>query len=135
MPISLKEMFQEDAEEVKEILMMFGGKDAQIVSCGQRLADEGMTRAIEHADRVCNGWSSKAWNLFVRYITEVKREFMTEDVREWAHNMGLPLPPDSRAWGAIIRRASRKGIIRSIGFAPMKSSNCHANPKHVWVAA
>lgn len=59
--------------------------------------------------------------------------FMAEDVREFARGVdGFEDPPDGRAWGSVVMRAAKAGIIKRIGYAPMKSPNCHANPKSVW---
>lgn len=99
---------------------------------GAELRDEGIKRAVDHADRVEERWSDRAFELFKEYI-RARRVFMTEDVRMWAHkDRDLPLPPDGRAWGAVTVRAVKQRLIRRIGYAPMKSPNCHQDPKPVW---
>ena len=102
---------------------------------GRSNRDRGMKRAADHADRVHPKWQTDALTLFFRYCLEHKQtSFMTEDVRWWAEAQGLPEPPDKRAWGAVTMVAKRRGLIRSIGFAPQKASNAHCAPKTVWVA-
>ena len=59
-------------------------------------------------------------------------KFLTEDVRIFAENNGLPKPPDKRAWGAIILRAKRDGIVKSCGFAMTHSPEYNAGPKTAW---
>jgi len=100
---------------------------------GRELADAGMATAAAHADAVTGGqWSELAWD-FLLAFTKTHSTFMAEDVRSAAALTGaVPAPPDQRAWGAIIQKAARANLIERIGYAPMKSPNCHANPKSVW---
>jgi len=93
--------------------------------------DAGMQAATEHADAVFENWSEHAYSMLLQYLRET-RMFMTEDVRAYAQSRGLPSPPDGRAWGGVITRAAKANLIERIGFAPMKSPNCHMNPKSVW---
>lgn len=96
------------------------------------LRDDGMDRAAAHADAVHGGWSNFAYDILLRYA-EKHEVFMAEDVREFARVVdGFEDPPDGRAWGSVVMRAAKAGIIKRIGYAPMKSPNCHANPKSVW---
>ena len=101
---------------------------------GKTLAALGAERAADKADRENDGcWQDQAWEFFVDFaIARRGKPFMTEDVRASAAGI-VPAPPDGRAWGAIVLRAVKGKLIRRIGFAPMKSANCHANPKSVWV--
>lgn len=101
-------------------------------SAGARLRDEGIARAVEHADDETPSWSEVAYGYVVLFARR-RVEFQCEDVRAEAESRGFAKPPDGRASGAAILRASKAGIIRRVGFAPMKSPNCHANPKSVWI--
>lgn len=94
--------------------------------------DVGMKMAEAHANAVEDGWVVQATLIFEKFMKD-HRTFMTEDVRAYAHNeQGLPLPPDGRAWGGVINRMAKSGRIVRVGYAPMKSKNCHCNPKSVW---
>jgi hypothetical protein len=97
----------------------------------QDLALEGMANAIEHADRVSARWSAQAGQL-LRIFSQIKPEFMAEDMRVWAHREGLPLPPDPRAWGAVVHRAVREGVIVCDRFEMTKIKPAHATPRPVW---
>lgn len=89
----------------------------------------GQVKSIASAD-----WIYSARLYLDKYITErVQQEFMAEDLRNWAITNGCQIPADGRAWGGVILGAVNAGRIKRIGFAPMKSRNCHANPKSVWV--
>lgn len=97
-------------------------------------AETGMTSAADHADREVGDWRGKAAAALRAYIVEARRQniltFMAEDARGWAEKRGLPTPPDKRAWGAVISKASRAGFIEKAGYAPAVSSN--SSPKCLW---
>lgn len=95
---------------------------------GFDLAEAGAAAALENAGKL---WADEAYLAFC-YYAKLNPTFMTEDVREFAHGHGLPFPPDGRAWGGVINRAKRAGQIERVGYAPMKSPNCHSDPKTVW---
>ena len=92
-------------------------------------ANEGMTRAVDHADRVIGGWSDMAYE-YLRQFKDSHKEFLTEDVRIWAETQGLEPPPDNRAWGAVINRAVRANLIRRVGYGNAKTG--HMRPMPVW---
>lgn len=48
--------------------------------------------------------------------------FMVEDVRPFAEERGLVVPPNGSAWGAVMVRAKREGRIHSIGHRYRKST-------------
>lgn len=56
---------------------------------------------------------------------------MTEDARVWSEANGLPPPPDSRAWGPVIKRALQDGLISRIGYG---KSTANMRPMPVWGA-
>jgi len=95
------------------------------------LAKDGMARAAEHADAVNPGWQSAAFEMLEGYAL-THWEFMTEDVRVWAHGEGLPLPPDGRAWGAVVTRAIRSKLIECARYQKTRIPPAHATPRAVW---
>lgn len=100
---------------------------------GWELAEAGAAQAGAHADAKCDGWQDRAYSLLSLYAKTVAPEFLTEDVRHFAHKQhGLPMPPDGRAWGAVVLRALKAGLLQKIGYQPMKSRNCHSDPKPLW---
>ena len=100
---------------------------------GWDLAVDGMNTAASHADRVVPDWSKEALTHFKMYLLHFGHQpFMTEDVRTYAENMGMEPPPDRRAWGAIAVQAKKLGWVRSLGYAPQKSTNAHRAPKNLW---
>jgi hypothetical protein len=43
----------------------------------------------------------------------------------------LETPPDDRWWGAVIKEAISRGLIRKVAFAPAPSSNGSTKPTYV----
>jgi hypothetical protein len=97
----------------------------------QRLADVGMQAAIDHADDVQQGWSERAFAMLEAYA-RTHPEFMTEEARVWAHEQGLPQPPDKRAWGAVAQRAARTGVLGLLRYQKTRIPPAHATPRPLW---
>lgn len=95
-------------------------------------ASTGMALAASHADRVEENWTEKSVELFKLYSRMHRDGFMTEDVRAWAEKLGMPSPPDNRAWGLVARRLSKQGVIKAVGYGKQRSSTCHGSPKTIW---
>lgn len=91
--------------------------------------DDGIQRASDHAGEA---WKKRAHGYLLEFLTtlHIEEEFLAERVREFA--AGLDVPPDGRAWGWVMRDASRRGFIVKVGYAPAKSSNL--SPKVLWRA-
>lgn len=92
-----------------------------------------MQRAIDHADRVVEGWAEEAACFLTRYLDMNREPFLTGDVRLTAAKFGVPLPPDNRAWGPIINSAVRSGQIRKVGYGNSKTG--HMRPMPLWQSA
>jgi len=92
--------------------------------------DQGMAVAVDHADTVEPDWQDQAFKFLLAFGPTVE-EFQGEDVRVAAEDH-VPQPPDNRAWGPIINRAARAGLIRRVDIRPQKSVSCHCSPKSVW---
>jgi hypothetical protein len=90
--------------------------------------DVGMQRAVDHADRVTDGWREIA----ISHVDDYARKhavFLAEDVIADADGK-VPEPPSRKAWGAVMQRAAREGTIEKAGYAPARTSNC--SPKVLW---
>ena len=112
---------------------LFNFMDAPIAPrpTAQQLADDGMMRAADHADAVEEGWSERAYSMLLDYAAE-HFEFMTEDVRHWSIEQGFSLPPDGRAWGQVIRTASKLKLICKHGYGQTSSPNMHKGLATIW---
>jgi len=103
---------------------------SQVPPSGNDLRDRGMQQAVEHADKTSTGWSDVAYAFLVEYLA-THREFMTEDARLASHGI-VPEPPSKRAWGSVIIRAAKSGLIKRIGFRNVKNAKAHSTPAAVW---
>ena len=98
---------------------------------GQQLRDAGIKQAIDHANEVHQDWSDKAFEFLVRY-TLTHSQFMCEEVREAAKGL-IPEPPHTRAWGGVITRAVKSGLIKRSHFQNVKNAAAHCTPASVWI--
>lgn len=91
---------------------------------------DGMQRAVEHADRVEPEWSELALDFLGRFARQHPYPFLIEQVI--AESIGdVPQPPTTKAWGAIVRRASREGWLVKAGYADATATR-NACPKILW---
>ena len=83
--------------------------------------------AEDHAD---DRWRLLAQQSLARFIA-TGRPFTTDEL--WAELDDLDAEThEPRALGAIIRRASRDGLITAVGYQPSTRSECHGRPIRVW---
>lgn len=93
-------------------------------------ADEGMRRSLERAERETPDWGDLAYRFLEGYARAHER-FAGWMVVKAAANLGdFPTPPNAKAWGAVIQRAARAGVIERVGIA--KDPNRHGNPIPLW---
>ncbi|NDB65562.1 MAG: hypothetical protein EB168_07840 [Euryarchaeota archaeon] len=96
---------------------------------GAALRDAGMQAAASNAEANSSGWQERA----IQCVRDFPQdEFLTEDVRQWAHNNGLEEPPHARAWGAVMANARRLGIIYSVGYRKVRNPKAHRTPATLW---
>lgn len=94
--------------------------------------DVGIAQAIDHADAITPKWSHMAYESLREFLIGATREFMGEDVRSYAHNHGLPLPLDARAWGGVMLKAARSGLIVKVGYGVAKDPKVHCSVNPLW---
>lgn len=107
------------------------GKQLDIFE-GMLLRDEGIQQAIDHADQVDEKWSETAYRFLLSFISTTTTEFMVEDIRIAAEKSGVPIPPSDRAWGGIIVRAAKAGLIRRVGYRAVANPKAHCTPATLW---
>lgn len=93
--------------------------------------DKGITTSILHADRQARDWPERTFALLLMYAGTEEDPWTVEQFREWAKKRGLPDPPDLRAFGGVVFRAKRLGMIRRVGVAPTVSSNLSLKPRYL----
>jgi hypothetical protein len=102
---------------------------------GIQLRDAGMQLALFNADDKVPGWPDQARRYLERFIHEKPfLKFQAEDVRAWAYGEGLPVPAHGRAWGSVITKAKRDGLIRFVGYENVTNPRAHSTPASVWRA-
>ena len=101
-----------------------------MINDGSQLRDKGIKQAINNANDTHEKWSEKAYKFLTDYIKS-HHEFMTEDAR-LASEKEIPLPPSNRAWGGIILRAVKAGLITRDRFSNVKNAKAHKTPATVW---
>ena len=97
---------------------------------GTEMRDIGIKKALDNADNTHDKWSDQAYSFLKDYIKH-NDTFMAEDLRS-ASVDEVPIPPSKRAWGGIVVRASKAGLIKRVGFSNVKNPKAHATPATVW---
>lgn len=102
---------------------------------GERLRDEGIQTAIDHADHIHTNWSERAFKLFEKWLSGWPYGycFLIEDFRQSAKIHGLPDPPSKRAFGGIAVKAKNRGLIKSIGTQRVKNKQAHCANASAWM--
>lgn len=97
---------------------------------GEHLRDLGINQAMDSSNQKEEKWTDKAFE-FLRSYIESNSEFMAEDVRN-ASKGTINEPPSSRAWGGILVRAVKAGLIKRKGFKNVKNEKAHCTPATLW---
>ena len=104
-------------------------RNGDLTKDGKTLRDRGIEKAVTNAESKHPNWKKKALEYLLSYP---ENRFMTEQVREWAHDHGLPKPPHARAWGAVIVAAKKLGYIEFIRYESVVNPKAHMTPASVW---
>jgi hypothetical protein len=96
-------------------------------------ADDGIRRAVRHAERLDPGWPLLAYQMLADFCS-VRRGcyFTSEDVRRWCSLRGFESPVP-KAWGQVFRKAAKAALIRKHGIAVAKER--HGSPTVQWEVA
>lgn len=103
-------------------------------SQAEMFRDDGIKRAVDHADKVHESWSDKAFDLLKDYVSLIGKDSQctSEMVRHYAESHGLPHPPDKRAWGAVMLKAARANLLFKKGWTTATDPKVHCNPVSLW---
>lgn len=98
--------------------------------------DAGIEQAVSHAEDVEPAWTERAYQFLLAYIDHQRiagsTTLTSEDVRAYAHGLGLPVPPSNRAWGGPLLRARRAGLLVRHGITEARDPGCHMGIRNVW---
>jgi hypothetical protein len=102
------------------------------VSEARQRRDDGMQRAADHADRVHRDWQTMAYEFFTNvFLKHHKGTFMAEDFRASCKGV-VPDPPSLRAFGAIITKARKNGLITRVAIKQVKNPKANCAMANVW---
>ena len=90
----------------------------------------GIAQAAEHADEVSPRWTDRAYDALVAHAKQ--HTFFTVEQVRMAVAGKLPDPPTSRAWGSVVVRAKRAGIIAHAGHTEATDPAVHCNLVTLW---
>jgi hypothetical protein len=96
---------------------------------GPALRDQGMQQAVEHAEQDAPGWTTRA--LAMLEACPLQR-FMVEELRAWAYANGLDRAVNDRAWGAVITKAAKLGLVMHNGYQSVSNPRAHCTPASCW---
>ena len=91
--------------------------------------DSGMARALEHAERACEGWRIGAEASLITFA-RFNRAFTSFDFRQRMREEGRTMPPTDKAFGPVFLRAANRGLIEKIGYTQHPERHCSPTP--VW---
>lgn len=92
--------------------------------------DTGITQAADHADAVSPRWTDRAYDALVHHAN--RHTFFTVEQVRMAFAGVLPDPPSSRAWGAVVLKAARAGIVSRAGHTEAEDPAVHCNLVTLW---
>lgn len=100
------------------------------IDFAKKVTDEAIQRGVDHADAVHEKWSLQAFE-FLKGYAEINPVFMVEDVRNASVGI-VPIPPTSKAWGGVVRKAAIAGLVFKAGYKEVKNVKAHRTPASVW---
>lgn len=78
-------------------------------------------------------WSEMAYNKLKEFVeTTYKTTYLAEEIRAWCYEHGLERPKNERAFGGIISRAVRDGVISFAGYEKVQNVKAHRCCAHLW---
>jgi len=104
----------------------------------KELRDAGIAKATANAgDFAGCKWGDLAFSFVSQFLSQRTRHgyFLAEDVRVFATEGGLPEPNSLRAWGGVMIRAAKAGMIERVGYALTKNPRAHHTPAAAWEVA
>lgn len=102
------------------------------IPAAERARDAGIKQACDNAEDKIPSWNDIAYEYLVEKLKTIHSPFMTEDIRAMAEAGGVPIPPSKRAWGGIIKRAQKNGLVAHAGFSQVKDENSHRAVAAQW---
>jgi len=117
------------SDDLQNVLPGMQRSEAKMSGIAER--DLGMARvAVSAGDE----WVSRAYRI-VEHLARLHTEFTADHVHRAASVFGLPSAPDPRAWGPVMMRARKTGIIFKTGkYVHSTRPECHRRPIPVYMS-
>lgn len=97
------------------------------------LKQAGIQVAADHADQVHPGWQDEAIKNLKVFLLWNNSPFMCETFRAFAEEeCQLSPPPHARAYGAVMQRAKREGLIEHAGIGQVSNPKAHMANASFW---
>ncbi len=100
----------------------------------ERLRDEGIKKAVNHADHsYLLSWSERAYDYLVSFTGENKGfSVLAEEIRVYAEEPGMAPPPSKWVWGGLMRRAAGSNLVVKVGYCKTCNPLAHCTPATLW---
>lgn len=106
------------------------------IEYGKTLKEKGMARSARTANELNHGWTDKAYNMLHHFLRSMKRggreTFMGEDFKLFAYANGLQHARSDRAFGSVMSRAAKAGLITRAGYGQVSNPTAHAATASIW---
>jgi hypothetical protein len=96
-------------------------------------AAEARNEALARVEANANSaWKSHCEDA-IRWLSETRPDFTTDDVWELMHQRLNPMPHEPRAIGAMMTNAAKRGLITPTDrYTPSARPECHRRPVKIW---
>jgi hypothetical protein len=98
---------------------------------GAQNRDEGIKKAVDHAENNTPGWSITAYQFALSWLSNRSTPFLGEDIRNASLGF-VPDPPSKRAWGGILKSLAKNKMIVRIGYGQVKNPNANCANASLW---
>lgn len=123
--------------EQKSLMMQSAQNGGQAslfdMNLGEVMKQRGITLALRNANEQHESWGERAYNYLKAFIKD-NPTFRAEQARAYAESQGLEEPKSKRAFGAVILRAAKAGIIKKIGHDTVENPKAHRCFASLWEA-
>jgi hypothetical protein len=94
--------------------------------------DEAIQRAVDHAEAVEPGWANRATELLLEYLAHTRQPFTTLELRHWALGTHGFAGVTNWAWGSVMAKARKAGIIEQVGTREVGDATSHLKVSPLW---
>lgn len=97
--------------------------------------NKGIEKAISHANAVSDQWSERAYQFLLKFLNVHRGPFQAEEFRSYCALMDFELPPHARAFGGIMLKANKAGLIKKVGVKEVRNPKAHRCFSTLWIQA